>query len=105
MELLMRNAQCRSSLVKLRNQLIIKAHFLNYKSLHARHQGATTCSRTIVNWNETKICLHLEKYQAAWSALLAAAGGNVSQVGWRRLVREDIQCMEDPTDLVMKEMK
>ncbi|KAJ7707216.1 hypothetical protein B0H14DRAFT_2646857 [Mycena olivaceomarginata] len=104
MELLMRDAQCRSSLVKLRNQLIIKARFLNYKSLHARHQGATTRSRTIVNRNETKIRLHSEKYQAAWSALLAAAGGNVSQVGWRRLVREDIRCM-DPTDLVTKEMK
>ncbi|KAJ7668824.1 hypothetical protein B0H14DRAFT_3102493 [Mycena olivaceomarginata] len=105
MELLMRDAQCRSSLVKLRNQLIIKARFLNYKSLHARHQGATTRSRTIVNRNETKIRLHSEKYQAAWSALLAAAGRNVSQVGWRRLVREDIRCMEDPTDLVTKEMK
>ncbi|KAJ7818598.1 hypothetical protein B0H14DRAFT_2373046 [Mycena olivaceomarginata] len=102
MELLMRDAQCRSSLVKLRNQLIIKARFLNYKSLHARHQGATTRSRTIVNRNETKIRLHSEKYQAAWSALLAAAGGNVSQVGWRRLVREDIRCMEDPTDLKRK---
>ncbi|KAJ7754410.1 hypothetical protein B0H14DRAFT_3096699 [Mycena olivaceomarginata] len=89
MELLMRDAQCRSSLIKLRNQLIIKARFLNYKSLHARHQGATTRSRTIIR-------LHSEKYQAAWSALLAAAGGNVSQVGWRRL---------DPTDLVTKEMK
>jgi hypothetical protein len=44
MELLMRDAQCRGSLVKLCNQLIIKARFLNYKSLHARHQGATTRS-------------------------------------------------------------
>ncbi|KAJ7827600.1 hypothetical protein B0H14DRAFT_3088313 [Mycena olivaceomarginata] len=105
MEQLMRDAQCRSSLVKLRNQLIIKARFLNYKSLHARHQGATTRSRTIVSRNETKIRLHSEKYQAAWSALLAAAGGNVSQVGWRKLVREDIRCMEDSADLVTKEMK
>ncbi|KAJ7336156.1 hypothetical protein DFH08DRAFT_915978 [Mycena albidolilacea] len=99
MEQLMRDAQCRSSLVKLRNQLIIKARFLNYKSLHARHQGATTRSRTIVSRNETKIRLHSEKYQAAWSALLAAAGGNVSQVGWQKLVHEDIRCMEDSADL------
>lgn len=105
MEQLMRDAQCCSSLVKLRNQLIIKARFLNYKSLHARHQGATTRSRTIVSRNETKIRLHSEKYQAAWSALLAAAGGNVSQVGWRKLVREDIWCMEDSADLVTKETK
>ncbi|KAJ7896246.1 hypothetical protein B0H14DRAFT_2558175 [Mycena olivaceomarginata] len=105
MELLMHDAQCRGSLVKLRNQLIIKARFLNYKSLHARHQGVTTHSQMIVDRNETKIRLHSKKYQAAWGALLAAAGGNVSQVGWHKLVREDIRCMEDPADLVMKEMK
>ncbi|KAF8121838.1 hypothetical protein K438DRAFT_2004834 [Mycena galopus ATCC 62051] len=74
MELLMRDAQCRASLEKLRHQLIIKMRFLNYKSLHARAQGPTTQSRRIVDQNELKIRVHSEKYQAAWSVLFAAAG-------------------------------
>ncbi|KAF7366128.1 CxC2 domain-containing protein [Mycena venus] len=41
-EFLLRDAQCCSALLKLRNQLVIKARFLNYKRLHSRGQGATT---------------------------------------------------------------
>ncbi|KAK7019979.1 CxC2 domain-containing protein [Favolaschia claudopus] len=103
MEDLMRDAQCHSSLMKLRNQLVIKARFLNYKQLHARHQGATTRARSIVNRNELKIRLHSEKYQTAWAAILAGAGGDVSKVGWRKLRKEDIRCMEDPEDMKKKE--
>ncbi|KAJ7363849.1 hypothetical protein DFH08DRAFT_949484 [Mycena albidolilacea] len=55
MELVMRDAQCRGTLVKLRNQLVIKGRFLNYRALHARHQGATTRACSIVNRNELKI--------------------------------------------------
>ncbi|KAJ7825975.1 hypothetical protein B0H14DRAFT_3088526 [Mycena olivaceomarginata] len=92
MELVMRDVQCRSALVKLRNQLVIKGRFLNYKALHARHQGATTRARSIVNRNELKIRLHSEKYQVAWNAL------------WK-LRKEDIRCMEDAEDLAAKEVK
>ncbi|KAJ7799241.1 hypothetical protein B0H14DRAFT_3092830 [Mycena olivaceomarginata] len=93
MELLMREAQCRSSLVRLRNQLHIKSRYLNYKKLHARHQGANTRARTIVHRNESKIRLHSKKYQAA------------AKVGWRKLRKEDIRCMEDAEDLARKEEK
>ncbi|KAJ7030837.1 hypothetical protein C8F04DRAFT_1186481 [Mycena alexandri] len=79
-EMLLRNAQCQTSLVWLRNQLHIKARFLNYKKLHARHQGANTRSRTIVARNESKIRLHSEKYQAAWNAILAITGGDESKM-------------------------
>ncbi|KAJ7633330.1 hypothetical protein DFH06DRAFT_1140041 [Mycena polygramma] len=105
MELLLRDAQCRASLVRLRNQLHIKARYLNYKKLHARHQGANTRSRSIVHRNESKIRLHSEKYQAAWSALVACAGGDESRVGWTKLRKEDIRCMEDAEDLKKKEQK
>ncbi|KAJ7653714.1 hypothetical protein DFH06DRAFT_1270103 [Mycena polygramma] len=105
MELLLRDAQCRTSLIRLRNQLHIKARYLNYKKLHARHQGATTRARSIVHRNESKIRLHLEKYQAAWDALLANAGADESKVGWKRLRKEDIRCMEDAEDLKKKEAK
>ncbi|KAK7013923.1 CxC2 domain-containing protein [Favolaschia claudopus] len=105
MELLMRDAQCRGCLMKLRNQLVIKARFLNYKMLHARHQGATTRARSLVNRNELKIRLHSEKYQTAWRALLAGVEGDVAKVGWRKLRKEDIRCMEDAEDVKKKEEK
>ncbi|KAK7061181.1 CxC2 domain-containing protein [Favolaschia claudopus] len=103
MEQLMRDAQCRSAIVKLRNQLVIKARFLNYKKLHARHQGATTRARSLVNRNELKIRLHSEKYQAAWAALPLGVGGDVSKIGWQKLRKGDIRCMEDSEDLKKKE--
>ncbi|KAJ7354135.1 hypothetical protein DFH08DRAFT_912735 [Mycena albidolilacea] len=106
MELVMRDAQCRGALVKLRNQLIIKGRFLNYKALHARHQGATTRARSIVNsCNELKIRLHSEKYQVAWNALWMNAGQDEQLVGWKKLKKEDIRCMEDAEDLAVKEAK
>jgi hypothetical protein len=105
MELLMRDAQCRGAIVKLRNQLVIKARFLNYKSLHSRHQGANTRSRTIVNRNELKIRLHSEKYQVAWAVLFSNAGQKEAEMGWRKLRKEDIWCMEDAEDVKRKAEK
>ncbi|KAJ7753859.1 hypothetical protein B0H16DRAFT_1316820, partial [Mycena metata] len=105
MEMLLRDAQCRMSLVRLRNQLHIKTRYLNYKKLHARHQGPNTRARTIVTRNETKIRLHSEKYQTAWNAILAVAGGDESKVGWKKLRKADIRCMEDAEDLALKEEK
>lgn len=104
-EWLMRDAQCRSSLVRLRNQLHIKSRYLNYKKLHARHQGANTRSRTIVTRNESKIRLHSEKYQAARAALVLLEDGDESKIGWRRLRKADIRCMEDEEGLERKEKK
>ncbi|KAJ7630159.1 hypothetical protein B0H17DRAFT_1217935 [Mycena rosella] len=43
----MRGAQCRGSLVRLRNQLHIKSRLLLYKKNNSRHQGMNTRSRTI----------------------------------------------------------
>ncbi|KAJ7337604.1 hypothetical protein DFH08DRAFT_964574 [Mycena albidolilacea] len=105
MELSMRDAQCRSALVKLRNQLVVKARFLNYKALHARHQGATTCVRAIVNHNKVKIRLHSEKYQNTWNTLWVNAGCDESLVAWRKLRKEDIRYMEDEQDLAAKEAR
>ncbi|KAF8163893.1 hypothetical protein K438DRAFT_1985004 [Mycena galopus ATCC 62051] len=93
MELLMRDAQCRAALEKLRNQLVIKGCFFNYKSLHARNQGATTRARGIVGRNEAKIRLHSEKYQAAWTAILIASGGTSPR--W----------LEDANNIAVKEAK
>ncbi|KAJ7692653.1 hypothetical protein B0H16DRAFT_1751855 [Mycena metata] len=63
------DAQCASSLVRLRNQLHMKLRLVTYKRIQSRNQGANTRSRTIVERNEMKIRLHSEKYQMAWDAL------------------------------------
>ena len=101
----LRDAQCRTSLALLRNQLTIKTRFLIHKKNHSRHQKRNTRSRTIVARNESKIRLHSEKYQAAWRALVAIEGGAEARVGWNRLRKEDIRCMEDPEVLSKKAEK
>ncbi|KAJ7441783.1 hypothetical protein B0H11DRAFT_2251843 [Mycena galericulata] len=106
MEALMRQAQCRSALVRLRNQLHIKSRLLRYKKSHARHQKRNTRSRAIVTRNESKIRLHSEKYQMAWEALRILDGnGDGKLVGWTQLKRDDIRCMEDEEDLERKARK
>ncbi|KAJ7092096.1 hypothetical protein C8R43DRAFT_908180, partial [Mycena crocata] len=98
-EALARDAQCRTALVSLRNQLHIKCRLLVYKKSHARHQGANLRSRTIVARNEAKIGLHSSKYQAAWSAIRLLKGGDASKVGWLKLRKQDIRLMEEPEEL------
>ncbi|KAF7348390.1 CxC2 domain-containing protein [Mycena sanguinolenta] len=92
---LLRDAQCRTALTRLRNQLHIKSRLLTYKQNHVRHQGANTKSRTIITRNESKIRLHSEKYQTAWEAMRKLSGGDAEQVGWRVLKREDIRRARD----------
>lgn len=95
----LREAQCRTALPRLRNQLHIKSRFLLYKKHNARHQGMNTRSRTIVARNEMKIRLHSEKFQMAWQARLRIAGGDKTLVGWPQLKKEDIWCMQDAEEL------
>ncbi|KAF7325218.1 CxC2 domain-containing protein [Mycena kentingensis (nom. inval.)] len=68
----LRDAQCRSSLAGLRNQLHVKARFLVYK----------------------KILLHADKYQAARRALVALAGNTSEGLLWPTLLKDDIRCMD-----------
>ncbi|KAJ6514876.1 hypothetical protein C8R47DRAFT_961701 [Mycena vitilis] len=98
-ENLLRAAQCRTALPRIRNQLHIKSRLLLYKKNNARHQGMNTRSRTIVNRNESKIRLHSEKFQMAWKARLQLSGGDALKVGWPQLKKEDIRCMQDAEQL------
>ncbi|KAF7322736.1 hypothetical protein HMN09_00052500 [Mycena chlorophos] len=94
MEIELRKAQCRDALVLLRNQLHMKARLLVYKMVHSRHQAMNTRSRTLVNRNEAKIKLHVEKYRAARRALVVLLGN--TPAAFPRLRQKDIRCMEDP---------
>ncbi|KAF7321207.1 hypothetical protein HMN09_00209300 [Mycena chlorophos] len=93
-EIAMRRAQCRGALVLLRVQLHAKSRLLTYKHVHSRHQASNTRARALINRNEGKVKLHAEKYQSAWRALVALVG--LEQVGFTRLLKDDIRCMDDP---------
>ncbi|KAJ7511752.1 hypothetical protein B0H11DRAFT_1667218, partial [Mycena galericulata] len=98
MEVVYRDAQCRTALEQLRTQLHVKSRLLIYKENHSRNQGATTKSRSLVTRNESKIRLHSEKYQKGWEAHKSLVGGDESLIGWRKLRKQDIRCMEEPED-------
>ncbi|KAF7322737.1 hypothetical protein HMN09_00052600 [Mycena chlorophos] len=74
--------------------LHMKARLLVYKMVHSRHQAMNTRSRTLVNRNEAKIKLHVEKYRAARRALVVLLGN--TPAAFPRLRQKDIRCMEDP---------
>ncbi|KAJ7319113.1 hypothetical protein DFH08DRAFT_971004 [Mycena albidolilacea] len=95
MEDSVRDAQCSAALERLRRALTAKSRLVTYKNLQSRHQGANTRACAIVERNETKICLSLEKYQMAWAAKLRMVDGDVKHVGWQQLRKEDIRCMAD----------
>ncbi|KAF8207539.1 hypothetical protein K438DRAFT_1755575 [Mycena galopus ATCC 62051] len=105
MENTLRDAQCLTALENLRCQLHIKSRYFTYKELQARHQGANTRARALVEWNESKIRLHSEKYQMAWEARRCLADGDVERVGWHILKKEDIRAMEDAEELARAEEK
>ncbi|KAJ7604746.1 hypothetical protein FB45DRAFT_880205 [Roridomyces roridus] len=93
---------CNAVLVRLRNQLHMKSRLLLYKKNYSRHQAQNTRSRTLVARNESKIRAHSEKFQMGWQARLSLAGGDETAVGWPRLRKVDIRCMENADDLAKK---
>ncbi|KAF7295904.1 hypothetical protein HMN09_01134400 [Mycena chlorophos] len=99
----LRGPQCRTALVQLRNQLHIKVRLLIYKRNHSRHQGMNTRSRAVVARNESHIRLHSEKFQMAWMALFWMVGGVEADVGWPKLEKADIRCMQEAETLSRKQ--
>ncbi|KAJ7649913.1 hypothetical protein FB45DRAFT_730388 [Roridomyces roridus] len=91
----LRDTQWSTALDDLRRYLHVKSRVLTYKRHQARHQGANTRARAIVEQNEAKIRLHSEKYQDAWEAKRRLAGGDPARVGWSVLRAQDIRCMGD----------
>lgn len=90
MEITFREAQLRTSLHELRNQLFVKSRLITQKNLHARHQGATTRARALLERNENKISQHAEKYRAGWLALKRGYGNDERLVLYRKLLDADI---------------
>lgn len=93
----LRDAQCRTSLEEIRSALHVKSRFCTYKGRQVRHQGATTRSRNLMNRNDTRLCLHAEKYIGAWEAKRTLVGEE--KIGWRRLnPKKDLRCMDSAED-------
>ncbi|KAJ7824915.1 hypothetical protein B0H13DRAFT_2241284 [Mycena leptocephala] len=96
-EMRLRDAQCCSALDELQNLLHIKSRFSTYKGGNARHQGATTRTRNLMNRNDQKMRIYGEKYMAAWEAKRRLVGDE--NVGWHRLnPKKDLRCMADAED-------
>lgn len=94
----LRDAQCRSALDSLRNQLHIKSRLTTYKDRNVRHQKPSTRSRSLLGDDDSKIRLHASKYRNARHALIKLARGAESLVEWPALDDDDLRCMEDPQD-------
>ncbi|KAF7305332.1 CxC2 domain-containing protein [Mycena chlorophos] len=67
----LRDAQCRTALMQLE----------------------TNCTSRPASTSRDR--LHSEKYQVAWLALLLIAGGIEADVGWNKLEKADIRCMQE----------
>ncbi|KAJ7872518.1 hypothetical protein B0H14DRAFT_3083632 [Mycena olivaceomarginata] len=79
----LRDVQLSSSLELLRRKLHIKSRLVTYKSLQACVQGANTRAK----------------------AIEAKRKRGAAAVGWTKLLKEDIRCMEDPEELSRREHK
>ncbi|KII83424.1 hypothetical protein PLICRDRAFT_180503 [Plicaturopsis crispa FD-325 SS-3] len=86
----LRQAQCRTSLNRVRNGLHVRSGLLVYRGLHIRKQGPSTRARNLVARNDMKIKLHAAKYRAAREALIAINNGDASAVEWPELKEADI---------------
>jgi hypothetical protein len=105
MEAALREAQCRSSLEQLRTQLHVKSRLLTYKGRNVRNQGPNTRARALIDRNDEKIKMHVQKYREARVALQRLQGIAEKDFTWRKLEDKDIRCMEDPEQLEEKERR
>jgi len=94
-EIEFRHAQLRTSLADLQNQLFVKSRLITQKNLHARHQGATTRARGLLEVNQGKINQHVAKYRGAWEALKRGYGNNEALVLHCKLQDKDVVCLGD----------
>ncbi|KAJ7735423.1 hypothetical protein DFH07DRAFT_870763 [Mycena maculata] len=92
----LRDAQCQSALDESR--------FRTYKDVNAQHQGATTCTRALMDQNDMKMRIKAEKYIAAWEAKRALVGD--ANVSWKRLnPKKDLRCMDSEEDRAMRQKR
>lgn len=104
----LREARCHRFLNELRNLLFIKSRLVGYKDRNARHQGANTRTRTLINRNEDKIRLQVDRYRRAWEALQQLSedsGSDRMPVDLQELKQEHVRCMEDPDSLTKKHVR
>ncbi|KAJ7732486.1 hypothetical protein DFH07DRAFT_968418 [Mycena maculata] len=100
----LRDAQCQSALDEVRACLHVKSRFRAYKDANARHQGATTRTRALMDQNDMKMHIKAEKYIAAWEAKRALVGD--ANVGWKRLnPKKDLRCMDSEEDRAMRQKR
>jgi hypothetical protein len=90
----MRDAQCRTSLDRIRTHLYMKSGLTTYKQRHARHQKGNTRTHKTIDDNDMKIKIFQEKYNTARKALIAL-GANEAEMEWKEVKDADLRCLED----------
>lgn len=97
MEKELRLGQCQDGLSQLRDHLHSRARILKDKYVNVRHQVPNTRSRNLLERISAKINTSVEKYQAAYAALLALDSDPTAK--WRLelqpLNSKDIRSMSD----------
>jgi len=104
MEIEFRKAQLRSSLDDIRTHLFVKSRLHTQRSLHTRHQHASTRARKVLDRNERKISGYKAKYRAAWEALKILLEGEGS-IGYPRLQDRDVRTMEDADTQAIRNLR
>ncbi|KAK7433784.1 hypothetical protein VKT23_020552 [Stygiomarasmius scandens] len=99
----LRDAQLEESLNKLRHGLLVKRRLLDYKKRNARHQGPTTRSHSVINLQQHRIDSAAATYRDAWTTKLGLVDGNCAEVGWEKLEKDDVCCMEDLDEALRKQ--
>ncbi|KAL0562675.1 hypothetical protein V5O48_019408, partial [Marasmius crinis-equi] len=74
MEVGFRRGQLVSSLDTVRQHLFVRTRLHSQRSIHVRHQKASTKARQVLDRNERKLKEARDKYRAAWKALEGLVG-------------------------------
>ncbi|EIW84486.1 hypothetical protein CONPUDRAFT_40308, partial [Coniophora puteana RWD-64-598 SS2] len=95
-ELKLREAQCHSTLDKIRGMVQTRYHFTTYRNLNIRGQRETTRAYKLVHDYNRRIDAEKIKYQEAYKALLALSGPNGPARGLQTLTTNDIRALCEP---------
>lgn len=94
MELEFRRGQMRSSLDGVRTHLFVRYRLNTQRTLHVRHQHASTRARQVLARNDLKIKGLTAKYRAAWGAARIIANDEAF-IGFQPLHDRDLRSLED----------
>ncbi|EIW79698.1 hypothetical protein CONPUDRAFT_74066 [Coniophora puteana RWD-64-598 SS2] len=92
----LRNAQCYTSLDRVRSLLQTRYHFTIHRSLNIRGQRATTRAVKLVQDYERKLQAERTKYEESYDALVSLKGPGLWQQSLKPLLKKDLRALQEP---------